>query len=373
MPDSNRHGVILLCSWILVVFLVTLSGYQLHSQEPQDARIVRERPTDGYFVAFDNQYLVPFKQKIPGSEIEFEMMPVPPKNAASKPFWIGKYEVTWDEYREFAKLGYIIRTTPRLRIDDAHAIDAVTAPTDIYEESFYFGNVTSSDCPAHSVTQYAAKQYTKWLSLITNRSFRLPTEAEWEQACQGSMSGDPTASEYAVFGRNLEEPIKVGSRKPNRLGIYDIFGNVSEWVITETWKDKPSEGAWDPSKFAAPRWVSKGGSVNSPQENLKPGYQEIATWEYWIEDSDCPVSCSWLTSPPEIRVGFRIVCTLDNLDRQAMQAYWDCESPDTKSWVDDRVRTGRVAAGIIDDKYPELNSAARKYAPWQKWEIFKKK
>ncbi len=366
MPDFNRHAVIWLCSWI---FVVTLTGLPLHSQEHQDRRIVREKPTNGYFVEFDNQFLVPFKQTIPGTEIEFEMMPVPPKDA-SKPFWIGKYEVTWEEYREFAKLGYIIHTTPRLRTADAHAIDAVTAPTDIYEESFYFGNVTSSDCPAHSVTQYAAKQYTKWLSLITNRPFRLPTEAEWEQACQGSMSGDPTASEYAVFGRNLEEPIKVGSKKPNRLGIYDIFGNVSEWVITETWKDKPADNS---PQYEIPRWVSKGGSVNSLQENLKPGYQEIATWEYWNEDPDHPVSCSWLAGPPEIRVGFRIVCTLESLDRKAMQPYWDCESPDTKSWVDDKVRTGRVAAGIIDDKYPELNTAARKYAPWQKWEIFKKK
>lgn len=91
------------------------------------------------------------------------------------------------------------------------------------------------------MNQWSAKRYCHWLSIRTGRFYRLPTEAEWELACRGG--GEPNSSfpwgedfglltDFAVVGSGAEDERchLVGQRKPNGFGIYDMIGNVEEWV-----------------------------------------------------------------------------------------------------------------------------------------------
>ena len=101
------------------------------------------------------------------------------------------------------------------------------------------------DYPATGMNHWAAKRYCLWLSIMSNRFCRLPTEAEWEYACRAGGSpewdypwgDDPSRlAEFAVVGgvefNGIELYLcdKPGQRKPNSWGIYDMLGNVEEWV-----------------------------------------------------------------------------------------------------------------------------------------------
>ncbi len=116
--------------------------------------------------------------------------------------------------------------------------------------------------PAISMSQYGAMQYTKWLSLATSTQYRLPSEAEWEYACRGGAQtrfsfGDEQSKlgEFAHFlppdnAENVElvGTREVGSKQPNSFGLYDMHGNVSEWVM-----DQYFENAYELKPKRTPR------------------------------------------------------------------------------------------------------------------------
>src|ERR1700733_7674381 len=165
-----------------------------------------------------------------------------------------KCEATWNEFELFM---YPDKTTKT-----QEAADAVTHPTKPYVEmSFGMGK---DGFPAISMTQHAANTYRKWLSAKTGHFYRLPTEAEWEYACRAGTTtaysfGDDVSKlgEYAWFadnskldGQQNNQYQKVATKKPNPWGLYDMHGNVAEWVLDQYTPDgygkPPAEGLVDP-------------------------------------------------------------------------------------------------------------------------------
>jgi sulfatase modifying factor 1 len=109
------------------------------------------------------------------------------------------------------------------------------------------------DHPVIGVNSGDAREYAKW------RGKRLPTEAEWEYAARGGLAGmkyvdgNTLDSSKANFTRsNQDGPVAVGSYEPNGCGLYDMAGNVQEWVADrydpEYYKSSPGEDPLGPEK-----------------------------------------------------------------------------------------------------------------------------
>ena len=114
------------------------------------------------------------------------------------------------------------------------------------------------DGPVTNLSWTDAQEFVEWLSKVTRKAFRLPTEAEWEYAARGGTRGkfwwgdQLQASMANCKGCNepyeSSEPLKVGSFKPNPFGLYDMGGNVHQWVVDcwhKNYQGAPSDGsAW---------------------------------------------------------------------------------------------------------------------------------
>lgn len=86
------------------------------------------------------------------------------------------------------------------------------------------------DYPNHPIVAVSwedAVAYSSWLGTVIGKEVRLPTEAEWEYAAQGSKPG--TTLEFAT--RELLPTTKVASYPPSQLGMFDMLGNVWEWCL----------------------------------------------------------------------------------------------------------------------------------------------
>jgi formylglycine-generating enzyme required for sulfatase activity len=164
-------------------------------------------------------------------------------------------------------------------------------------------------------------EYCRWLSEKTGKAYRLPTEAEWEWACRAgtttaySFGDDPKVlGEYACFGENSDEKtFKVGSKKPNPWGLYDMHGNVAEWCLDEYKKDayalfpldKPTvEPVLLPGGIRYPH-VVRGGSWADEPPQLRSAARRASEKSWLQRDPQSPKSIWWLTDAD--MVGIRLV------------------------------------------------------------------
>ncbi len=288
--------------------------------------------------------LKPYTQEIPGTSLKFNLVPIPggtykmgsPDAEAKRgedegpvhevkiaPFWMGTHEVTWDEYEQFG-LSIDFKRKQRERVDlgtqpeTEKSADAVTRPTNPYaDETFGFGRKGQ---PAICITHHAAMEYCRWLSAKTGKTYRLPTEAEWEYAARAgtttaySFGDDPAKlGEYAWYVENSEKPQPIGKKKPNPWGLFDIHGNVAEWCFDHYEKDAYAKHGADrpvvlPTKKEYP-YVARGGSWDDDPEKLRSAARNSSNPEWSVQDPQRPQSIWWHTDATF--VGFRVVCPVE--------------------------------------------------------------
>lgn len=320
--------------------------------------IVARRPSSGRFVEIPNGYMVPYPQKVPGAKHEIWMEPIPGAAAAKAggkpiaPFWMARYETRHADYLPYMRLYRAFKEfeSQRIRpVTEANRIDAVTAPTEIYDTRFAFEFGMEMENPVGTMTLLGARQYTKWLSRLTRMEFRLPTAAEWEHACRAGSTtkwhfgDDPEKlKEYACFGDNNASPgyQKVGLLKPNAWGLFDMHGNMAEWVL--------QPGITDPNQQ-----ILKGGCWEFPAERCRSeSVLKYDDQKYRNYDPNLPQSPWWLASDESRWGGFRILRPLKPMTKAEQRFAWECHTPEEQHAVDDQLELGRGAIGLVDPKLP---------------------
>ncbi len=281
---------------------------------------------------------------IPGSAVSFTMVPVPggsfvmgsPATEQGRraeegpalqvkisPFWMGACEVTFDEYNLFFSDENFERNSD---------VDAITRPSSPYLD-FSLGMGKEGGFPANSMQQHGAIMYCKWLYHKTGVFYRLPTEAEWEYACRAGTNNRvypllaDSLKKYAWFKDNSEGSYhKTGLLQPNAWGLYDMLGNVAEWVLDEYVADyftRLKTGVADPVVRPAKRYprTVKGGNYNDGAQQLRPAARLMSDPVWNRRDPQLPKSKWWNADAPF--VGFRIVRPLQQPTGEEITAFFD--------------------------------------------------
>lgn len=182
---------------------------------------------------------------------------LPRHDVAIRPFLLGRYEVTFDEWAICVRDGQ--------------------CSGEIENEGWGTGRH-----PVMNVGWDDAEAYVRWLSKKTGARYRLPTEAEWEYAARAG-SGLPYSSGATLLpgfaicwtqpGEDPNRTEVVGRTKPNAFGVFDLHGNVYEWVEdcwNETYVGAPTDGsAWLAGDCE--RHGIRGGSWNNLPGDLRSG------------------------------------------------------------------------------------------------------
>ncbi len=174
------------------------------------------------------------------------------KVTISRPFKMGKTEITNAQFEEFRPEHKMLRGKDGLSWEDDEAVVHVS-----YQD---------------------AMDFCEWLSLKEGKTYRLPTEAEWEYACRAGTyypfyTGDGLPE---IFHKNQRivrdyEPVslKVAQTPPNAFGLYDMHGNVEEWCL-DWYGPYVADDQTDPAGYASGLFrVTRGGSHNTPERYLR--------------------------------------------------------------------------------------------------------
>jgi len=301
-----------------------------------------------------------YTEFIPGTTVSFDMVAIPGgtfemgsppsepyrradegpvRSVTVSPFWMGRVEVTWDEFEAWFRATRSEGRTDTRAIEDA-GVDALTGATPPYvppDQGWGKG-----DRPAITMTHFAAVQYTRWLSAVTGKRYRLPTEAEWEYAARAGTTGpyffegDPrrlTARRFRnrLFGRTTDilDSLVVhagnsdgrtqspSNAAPNPFGLVNMLGNVREfcldWYAPDTYSERAGGGAVvDPRGPASgSEHVVRGGSFRSDAADLRLAARDhTRTDRCFVTDPQAPKSRWWYSDCTD--VGLRVVCEFED-------------------------------------------------------------
>ena len=203
----------------------------------------------------------------------------------SKPFAVGKYEVTRRQYAAF------VDETSHFTYDECfeYTDDGNNFNTNLNWRSPGFSQ--SDNHPVVCVSWHDAQAYARWLSKKTKEQYRLLTEAEWEYAVRAGTTTPyhfgstilPSQARYWHSGCSLisnspcRGTVQVGSYPANAFGLHDMHGNVSEWV-EDCWHwgydGAPSDGsAWFYGCGTFPSYVVRGGAWNDTLDEVLSAYR----------------------------------------------------------------------------------------------------
>ena len=356
---------------------------------------------DGPAVRVPGGWMVAYDETIPGTDVAFRMIPVPGGtcrmgSAADEegrssdegpqfevtvaPVWMGQCEVSWREYKAYmaaCDLFKSLQATGARAVTDANQADAITAPSALYDPTMTFTNGEDPLQPAVTMSQFAARQYTGWLSGLTGRMYRLPSEAEWEHACRAgsttpwsSGADADTLAEVAWFADNADDTTHpIGQKKPNAWGFHDMHGNAAEWVVDELAEGGyarqaglPQPVAWAAAiewpQHLSPRIVRGGAYYDEPTE-CRSAARRGSQDEEWKEvDPNYPKSPWWYTEEPALGVGMRLVRPLEAPAPADRSRWWDADIESIRDDVASRMNEGRGARAVVDPQLPAEAKAA---------------
>jgi formylglycine-generating enzyme len=298
-----------------------------------------------------------FTENIPGSNVSFKMVAIPGgsfemgskdseplrdvdegpvRKVTLSSFWIGEIEVTWNEYLAFFKATSSQGRTEGQVVQNRNtdAISGATPPWGAPDQGWGKGRM-----PAITMSWYAATVYCKWLSKVTGKRYRLPTEAEWEYAARGGTTtpyffeGDPKKFTSVGFMKKIFRPdtaviasravYKVNSNsrtqepssvKANPFGLKNMSGNVYEFCSDYYAPDYYSSDSLrvnpkGPAK--GQERVIRGGSFKSDARDIRSAARDFTKTKAWlVTDPQMPKSIWWYSDC--IDVGFRVVCEPDS-------------------------------------------------------------
>jgi formylglycine-generating enzyme required for sulfatase activity len=303
-----------------------------------------------------------FTEQIPRSTVSFKMVAIlggtfkmgspegepfhradesPVRNVEISPFFMAEIEVSWNEY-----LAFYAQTAAEGRSSDTEGsrktgntnVDAISGATPPYGQPDQGWGMGQR--PVISASFHAAETYCKWLSSVTGKTYRLPTETEWEFACRAGTStpyffpGDPKKFEktglraklskndtavintYIIYKDNSSSKTQTPEKvRPNPFGLRNMSGNVAEfcsdWYQPDAFSQYPDGILKDPKgPESGTEHVIRGGSYVDLAGNLRSAARDYTRTDAWLKtDPQMPKSIWWYSDC--FNVGFRIVCEFD--------------------------------------------------------------
>lgn len=238
----------------------------------------------------------PYVEKLPGSTLEFKMMPVSggkvkigEKTVVVRPFFMAATETPWELFD-----AYLLSGEPSKPYDQTkYPVDAIARPSRSYHlPDLGWGH---KGFPVINISCESALMFCRWLSSVTHKKYRLPTEAEWELAAREGNEGEWKLSETDLAkrewysGNNFSTSSPVGKRAPNAFGLFDMLGNVGEWAV-----DVQQEP------------VLCGGDFNYEAAKMIPSARRRYSPDWQMTDPQLPKSRWWLSDG--WFCGFRVIC-----------------------------------------------------------------
>ncbi len=338
---------------------ITVGHYDPDRQHEQNTSfgITETTPAEIYDKPAEIEGFKDFVEFIPGSSVSFEMVAIPGgtfrmgspagepfreedegpvKEVSIDSFYMARVEATWDEYLAFfSQTAAQGKTTDAYIRTDNSDVDAISGPTSPYgapDQGWGKGEM-----PAITMTHHAAEVYCQWLSQVTGKTYRLPTEAEWEYAARGGTSmpyffeGDPRRyvrkgirnkifgvdttmiNRYVIYAENSGARSHIPSAvEPNPYGLLNMLGNVAEfcsdWYAENTYESYPQGPLNNPRGPASgEEHVIRGGSFMVEADGVRCASRDFTRSGPWLKtDPQIPKSIWWYSDCNH--VGFRVVC-----------------------------------------------------------------